>query len=89
MASGSKGANVTSSLTRLACWSVLPFTVPMFRIAPLGDAGIACRAMDGAPDLLKSIAITYPLLRQIFAPSWQIAAQSPAGQRMEATLDPS
>jgi hypothetical protein len=35
---------------------------------------------NGAPDLLKSIAIAYPLLRHIFAP---------LGEWMEATLVPS
>ena len=42
------------------------------------SAGIQDR--DGAPDVLKTIVSRYPSLRHVFAPSRQIAAQSPAGQ---------
>ncbi len=42
------------------------------------SAGIQDR--DGAPDVLKAVAERYPMLRHVFAPSRQIASQSPAGQ---------
>ena len=44
------------------------------------SAGIQDR--DGAPDVLAAVAERSPMLRHIFAPFRQIAAQSPAGQWM-------
>jgi len=43
---------------------------------------------DGAPDVLKAIVQRYPSLRHVFAPSRQIATQSPAGQRTAGMQDP-
>jgi len=43
---------------------------------------------DGAPDVLKAIVQRYPSLRHVFAPSRQIATQSPAGQRMAGMQGP-
>ncbi len=58
-------------------------TLAVFRVFILVHAA-DIQDRDGAVDVLKAIRAPFPWLRHVFAPSRQIAAQSPAGQWMAA-----